>query len=442
MWYPAAMRRSASTAALLVAMWAPAARAEPAPQAATGATGATGAPDATGGAAQTGGSAPAAGATTSTHAGARGHKRGTKGPEVLIAAPQIPLDEQARFIAGLPVAEGSPLSKLEATAAWKAHAAELDARWAELEQHRLAPMGAWGKSALASRIQPKLSLVYLFGGPDAITVDVLYPDAPTYVLAGLEPLGQIPRLETLSEDELGRSLVNLRTSLKSTIDWSFFVTDAMDRALAKTQLKGVMPVLMLFLARNHDRILEAQLVHLDRAGKVVEVGAAGSRPPPGGVPGLHVRFEREGDHSVHDLYYFRQDLTDALLPGKPGLFPFLRSLGPSNAFLKAASFILHDKHFARTRDYLLEESASILQDDSGIPFHLLARPKPKQRAFDLVLFGQYTPSRKAFRDHFQADMKKAWDEGHPEPLPFDTGYRHVEGSDLLLALPKLPKPSP
>ena len=74
----------------------------------------------------------------------------------------------------------------------------------------------------------------------------------------------------------------------------------------------------------------------------------------------------------------------------------------------------------------------MLQDDSGIPYRAFAPAK-----WDLHFFGEYTPGKNVFQDHFQPDLKKVWDEAPRPPLPFKTGYRHVSGSNLWLALARV-----
>ncbi|MFO0726231.1 MAG: hypothetical protein U1E65_20775 [Myxococcota bacterium] len=339
-------------------------------------------------------------------------------------------DDIARFLAGLPGTPGSPLVALEQSPAFIQHAKELDALWQKLGENRLNRMRAWSAQEIEPRIHPKLPLVYIFGGPDAITTDVVYPEAPIYVLAGLEQLGGVPALEKETPEKLARGLSALRTSLRSTVDLSFFITSEMSKELGRTEIRGVLPVMYLFLVRNGARILDMERLYIDPQGNLQPAKNDGSKEgtPKNGVPALHIRFQR-ADGSTHDLYYFRQDLTNDLIPGRPGMFRFLERLGSVNAFLKAASFILHDKRFSITKKYLLEHSASILQDDSGIPYKALANP-----TFALTYFGEYTPSRKVFKDHFQEDMKAAFEKAGARPLPFDTGYKHVQGSNLILAV--------
>ncbi len=58
-------------------------------------------------------------------------------------ASPISADEQARFLAGLPVPEDSPLRTLQHGKAWQEHSKATATDWELLEKKRLAPMRAW-----------------------------------------------------------------------------------------------------------------------------------------------------------------------------------------------------------------------------------------------------------------------------------------------------------
>ena len=40
-------------------------------------------------------------------------------------------------------------------------------------------------------------MLYMFGGPDFLYATSFFPNASTYVLAGLEPIGDVPSLTSL-----------------------------------------------------------------------------------------------------------------------------------------------------------------------------------------------------------------------------------------------------
>ncbi len=346
------------------------------------------------------------------------------------AAAQTPssVNDEARFLAGLPVAPGSKLAAIEATPAGKEHAAAIEKEWSELRSIRLNAMEQWANTELKPRIDEKLPLVYLFGGPDFISADEFYRSAPVYVLGGLEPIGAVPALDAMRPEALAAGLLNLRESLTTMLKLSHFITDEMATELRRTELKGVLPLLYVFLARAGNEVLRTDLVYIDRDGKVA---TNGTKPiPPDGVPGVRISFRSSEASQSRLLYYFRMDLDNTKIPAKPGFFTFLKDLGPTNSYLKAASFILHNNSFSKTREFLLANSRTILQDDSGIPFKSF---KPDKWSF--VFFGTYVPPEPIFKGSFQPDLDKAFREAAPtRPLPFSTGYAHTRKPSLLLAI--------
>jgi hypothetical protein len=353
------------------------------------------------------------------------------------APPAIPstIDDQARFLAGLPVSAGSPLERLEAETGVQAHRVDLAKTWATVERDLLDKMRAWSAAELRSRVALTKPLYYLFGGPDFLMANILFPQAPAYILTGLEPVGKVPALETLKPEALALGLKNLRESMATLESKSYFITSYMAKDFQRTDLKGVMPVLYLFLARTDNRMIESHLIYLDGQGEVKDAGVG--KVPADGVPGIKIVFQRQGQPAPQTLFYFSLDLENAALVRKPGFFAFLKGHSGANCYLKAASFILHNNEFSATRDFLLTHSSAVLQDDSGIPFRSFAKGK-----WDFSFFGIYSPATwiKEFKWVLQPDLQKAFEAaGKPTPLaplPFKTGYSRAEKSSLMLAVAK------
>ncbi|MBE3071832.1 MAG: hypothetical protein IMZ67_02550, partial [Acidobacteria bacterium] len=171
-------------------------------------------------------------------------------------------------------------------------------------------------------------------------------------------------------------------------------------------------------------------IQIDRGGGIVQGGPG--RLPRDAVPGVRIRFRKEGDTATRDLYYVQVDLSNQSIASKPGFSTFLSALGPANSYLKAASFILHNAGFSATREFLLEHSRSILQDDSGVPFRAFAHAR-----WDFVFFGTYVAPETIFKGSFQADLERAFAAAAPtRPLPFHTGYAHSREPSLMLAVSK------
>jgi hypothetical protein len=338
-------------------------------------------------------------------------------------------NDQARFLAGLPVGDDSPLKALENTAAWKSYAKSLDADWAKLHEQRFDKMVAWSTDVLARKTDMNLPVFYLFGGPDYLSMSALYPDAPAYILCGLEPLGKVPAISSLSAADLSEGLKNLRLSLNSIVRLSFFKTNDMAGDLTRTELRGILPILYVFVARAGGKVLDETKVEITDTGDIKELG---EHDKCVGIPGVRLRIQREGHDKPQELFYFKHNVEDSVIKTGPSFFTFFKKYAPANTFLKAASFLLHrPKQFGLTHDFLLANSKSILQDDSGLPF-----ASTSTSDWNRTLFGTYLKPRPPFTNRLQDDMTAAFKAGPVEPLPFLTGYRHEGESNLVLAVKK------
>jgi hypothetical protein len=137
------------------------------------------------------------------------------------------------------------------------------------------------------------------------------------------------------------------------------------------------------------------------------------------------------------LLYVRVNLYNDELDKQPGFMTWARSFGPANSFLKAASFILHDDHFSRTRSLLLETSAAVVEEDSGIPYRAFGKGE-----WDFTCFGKYLAPRDPFEKQYQKDLDKACSELPFRPLPFIIGYRRPVDTFLLVAVKRPPAAPP
>ncbi len=103
----------------------------------------------------------------------------------------------------------------------------------------------------------------MFSGPDFLYVDAFFPNRTTYVMSGLEPVGQVPVITDASRRSMGYALAGLRESVGSSLNYSFFRTKQMKATFSSNRLKGVLPVLYLFLARSGKTIHEVTPIGID-----------------------------------------------------------------------------------------------------------------------------------------------------------------------------------
>jgi hypothetical protein len=336
-----------------------------------------------------------------------------------------PANDAAHYLAGLPVAPGSPLTLLAQDPRWLAHAKVMNQAFSQLDQRQLSNIRIFQAENIAPATQLSHTCVYLFSGPDFLYADAMFPNCSTFVLQGLEPIDPIPDLQTLPPNALFATLENIQTSLNTILSFSFFKTKDMREELERTTLKGVLPSIFVFMARTGKEIKGIQYLSLDKAGNVLQ-GFQGT------TRGAKITFTDIASGSEKVMYYFTADLSDDATKRNPALFHFCESLGPANSLLKAASYLLHEGGFDTVRNFLLQNSTAILEDDSGIPVRYFTPDR-----WTLRFFGVYTAPIDLFKKFYQADLRQYYAASSPKPLTFGFGYRwSSRSSTLFLAIRK------
>ncbi len=329
--------------------------------------------------------------------------------------------DAARYLAGMPVMEGSPLAPLTSDPRWQAHAQAMNSGFAQLEQRQLSNIRIWRSEFLAPVTQSSHTCLYFFSGPDFLFADTFYPDCVNYILVGLEPVESVPELQTLPQAVLFGTLQNIQASLNTLLSFSFFKTKDMRQDLARTQLKGVVPILFVFLARTGKTIEDVDYVSLDSAGRLLH--------GQGGIHGVKITFLDPASGARKALFYFSADLSDDGLRKNPGVLRFSEALAPTNSFLKAASYLLHQNGFSMARNFLLQVSATILQDDSGIPLRAF-----NPNNWTIRFFGSYSGPIELFKQFYQPELRQLYAASAPKPLTFGFGYQwNRHSSTLMLA---------
>ena len=163
------------------------------------------------------------------------------------------------------------------------------------------------------------TMLYMFSGPDFLYATSFFPNASTYVLAGLEPTGDIPQLTNLSRSTVNGSLRNLEVSMGSLLSLSFFITKNMKVQLHEGPVFGTLPVLYVFLARTGKTIHDVSLVGLDPDGnfqKADEPATTGGDTKKSArslarsaAPAVKIVFS-DGSGPKQTLYYFSTNLAD------------------------------------------------------------------------------------------------------------------------------------
>jgi hypothetical protein len=353
-------------------------------------------------------------------------------PAATVAAPapqsvakSSPANDAARYLAGLPPVLGSPLTALSQDPRWGTHARAMNLAFSQIEQRQLNNIRVFRSENIAPVTQASRICVYLFSGPDFLYADAMFTDCSTFVLQGLEPVDPIPDLLTTPPAALLGTLENIQISLNTLLSFSFFKTKNMREDFERAQLKGVLPIIFVFMARTGKEIDSVEYISLDKEGKV-------QRGQQGAIRGAKINFVDPASGSTKEMYYFTSDLSDDALKRNPALLRFCEGLGPANSLLKAASYLLHGSNFTTARNFLLQNSVSVLQDDSGIPVRYFTPDK-----WTLRFFGTYNGPIALFKNYNQPDLRQYYETSSPKRLTFGFGYKwNNRSSTLFLAVRK------
>lgn len=310
------------------------------------------------------------------------------------------LDQTAHLLAGLPVT--GPLASFTQTPAWQAHAASLDQAWKTKDYFQLSPIASWMSSHAGEYYHSSNTMYYMFSGPDFLYAYTFFPNANTYILAGLEPVGQVPDLSQMNPETLRMNLGALRNSMSTLLITHYFVTQEMKADLGRSSLGGTLPILYVFLARLGCTVLDTAHV---------------SSP----ADGVRITFSRGGRSQT--LYYFRTDLSG----GNSSFLRWCAARGPGLSLIKAASYLMHGEGFSGVRNFLLERSSVIVEDDSGIPLHAF------HKGWDLEFYGRFIPHGEKFGKYDQQALADVYKRNPPPPeLGFAFGYWWQKDRGLLI----------
>jgi hypothetical protein len=352
-------------------------------------------------------------------------------PQVLVspslAGTPNQYDDIARLIAGMPPREGSRLGHLYGMDAVKRHVASSTLLWDRLQQDRLFEINRWREKTSAHLFNDSRTVFYPFSGPDILYPRIFFPAAKTYIMVGLEPVGPLPSLDSIKRN-LERSIRNIRNFNDLFLKLSFYRTNGMRDDFEDKLVEGVIPVLMTLIVRTGGEISSVSHVSLDTEGKIVPW--LHNEPDSKRIQGVRIEFINQ-DRSFATVYYFRTDLEDSGLKQHPEFLRFVSSQGDVTTMLKAASYLMHRPTFSKIRKLVIDKSALVMQDDSGIPLSFFPKEKWSRR-----FYGAYTEPIPLFACRAQHDLKMAY--CNPDgKVPFSYGYKfHRNQSNIMIALRK------
>lgn len=338
-------------------------------------------------------------------------------------------NDVARYLAGMDVEQKSVLWPLTQEYTYTMHRQFMDNLWNRIQKETIDLIVPWRTQNMPP-LRKRATAFYPLSGADFINLYTLFPDSYRYLMIAMEPGGDVSILRDYTSRRLVDGLWSIQRSIYLYGMSNYFQTRVMSQEMTNTLLPGTAPSLLIFMARLGLVIKSVENVRIGPGGTLVRTMFDSTRPAPGITTGIRIGFIGD-DGSRRELVYLCMKLGPGSVDRATSAGKYLHRLSDIKTMMKSAVYLLHHSPFEPVRDFILEKSVLMAQDDSGIPYHYFTE------GWDTSLFGVYRP---AMHLHdclpvWQADLYEKYLQGAPE-LPFNFGYGILFGprqSNLMIA---------
>jgi TonB family protein len=306
------------------------------------------------------------------------------------------------------------------------HARVMQRHWDAYERRIGQRLREWARTELEPAAGA--TVFYPFSGPDLLTVQRLYPDAARYVLVALQRAEPPPPIERASPAELTAFLRRFDRAWGHFGSVGFYRTNDLDEEQRQSGLRaGASAPLMTFAALLGHEVRTVTPIRVNADGTGIEPHP-GSRSDAATWNSVRLTLVHDGRTVLVD--YVRADLSDAGLANAPNVRDWITRMAGERTVLKAASHLLQKPNFAILRDALLERAPSIVQDETGIDYALLAA------AFRITLYGNFRQPHELFNKDAQRSLAQAYaaQKAGVRPLSFRTSYQRLPDANLQVAV--------
>jgi hypothetical protein len=335
----------------------------------------------------------------------------------------------AQILAGIMPNPVEPaLKKFVESDAFKEHHQWMTSNWSQVKG-RVQTMDSWRSQEIKLSIAQRRNLLYPFSGPDFLNAYTFFPEHSRYVFFSLERPGSLPDLESVTLVEFTRLLQDVRSAFRDIFERNYFITSYMTRQLTTPWLRGTVPVMAVMMALMNRRIVRIERLDLF-PNLTHSYDTPDAKRPRVLMRAVRIEFINPKSTGTQQLYYVSLDATDKALEFYPDFMTWISQYKPATVLLKSASYLLHDKQFAKTRSMLLEAADVVVQDDTGIPYRFIS-----QNPWQVKLYGRYNRPIRPMSYGYQKDLETAYNSRAEHiPLPFPFGY-HWRGqqSGLIIA---------
>ena len=337
-------------------------------------------------------------------------------------------NDVARYLAGMEVRETSVLKPGTADPRYRAHIAYMDKLWGMIRKETIDLIRPWRDGNIPS-MGGGGTAFYPLSGADFINLFTLYPNARTYLMIALEQPGDAALLRDHGSNRFLDGLMPIQRGIYLYGVNNYFQSKVMMKEMNNTLLPGTAPALLIFMARMGLIITGVENIFIGDSGNIVTARPAKGGPRP--VAGIRILFTGSGAAGTRELIYLSMRLEPNSVDTATPEGRFFNRLRRVRTMLKSAVYILQDKKYAPLKDFIVERSALIVQDDSGISYGAF------DHGWKVRLYGKYNPymSLGGCTIRRQEDLAQAYRK-ESFPLPFNFGYGILQGqgqSNLMVA---------
>lgn len=332
------------------------------------------------------------------------------------------LTNLANFFGGISSSTTDSLIPKEIKKQWEQFTKEMNTTYLRIDEKKRI-MNTWKNKNISIS---KGTLFYPFSGPDFLHANIFFPEFDTIIMIGLEPTGnsKINITNYTTPDAFNK----ISRSLTTILNQSFFRTKSMAVDFKSENLNGTIPIFLHFISRNQFAIQSIKDVQLNSKGELIPI----SKQVENSTYYQGIEYTLIKNNKLKHLYFFSMNLMNTEYAGQPGLDKheevgkLIKNKNISSTYLKAASYLLHRNEFSILRNWILNHSKQIVQDDSGIPLKFIT----DTTKWSTNYFGVYNKPIPLFYERYQQEL---FDVYHKNPgkilsLPFGIGYKSQEGT--------------
>jgi hypothetical protein len=329
---------------------------------------------------------------------------------------------------------------------------------------RMGRIYTWYRVAWVEKAKPFIAklrpadvpttVVYPFGGGDLSSALTVFPDATELTTISLEAAGDIRTIDSISKERLKEDLGTTAKSINRLYNGAHSTTQNLMIA-SHSELPGTIMFALAGLAAHDMEPLGLRYFDLEADGSIryltgeeldareAEIAATRKKKhskhfwyeQTSAFANVEITFRpRSAPNPAPRVYrHILANLDDAHMKEDGRLLAHLRAKGTVSVMTKAASFLLWWDDFSQIRKYLLDHTAWMISDASGIP------PRYAEPAgFEQITYGDFLgPYFLQDPINARAEFIKLWADQPHRDLPFRFGYPDKDKQNhLLVTRPK------